>query len=134
MICLGDAAFCPSPCTGMGTSLAVLGAYVLAGELSCVDDLASPTTFDGLTAALTRYEERFRPFVVQSQVISRFVPEFMHPGSAWKRTVLHGFVRLVSMVLRWEWVGPWLGDTESRDDGFKLPEYAAFERVEEKAL
>ncbi|KAI4629479.1 uncharacterized protein J4E87_003743 [Alternaria ethzedia] len=134
VICLGDAAFCPSPCTGMGTSLAVLGAYVLAGELSCVDDLASPTTFDGLTAALTRYEERFRPFVVQSQVMSRFVPEFMHPGSAWKRTVLHGFVRLVSMVLRWEWVGPWLGDTESRDDGFKLPEYAAFERVEEKAL
>ncbi|KAI4651810.1 hypothetical protein J4E93_002006 [Alternaria ventricosa] len=134
VISLGDAAFCPSPCTGMGTSLAVLGAYVLAGELSCVDDPASSTPFEGLTAALARYEERFRPFVVKSQVMSRFVPGFMHPGSAWKRTVLHGFVKLVSMVLRWEWVGPWLGDTESRDDGFKLPEYAAFQSLDEKAV
>ena len=134
VICLGDAAFCPSPCTGMGTSLSVLGAYVLAGELSCVDDPSSSMTFDGLMGALSSYEDKFRPFVVQSQMMSRFVPGFMHPGSAWKRAVLHGFVMLVSMVLRWEWVGPWLGDTESRYDGFKLPEYAAFERVEEKAL
>ncbi|KAH6875634.1 hypothetical protein BKA58DRAFT_125369 [Alternaria rosae] len=135
VICLGDAAFCPSPCTGMGTSLAVLGAYVLAGELSRVEEPSSSSaTFGELTAALTSYEDNFRPFVVQSQVMSRFVPGFMHPGPAWKRTVLHGFVKLVSMVLRWEWVGPWLADTESRDDGFKLPEYAAFESLDEKAL
>jgi 2-polyprenyl-6-methoxyphenol hydroxylase-like FAD-dependent oxidoreductase len=31
---LGDAAFCPSPLTGQGTSLAIVGAYVLAGELA----------------------------------------------------------------------------------------------------
>ncbi|GCE46237.1 2-polyprenyl-6-methoxyphenol hydroxylase-like FAD-dependent oxidoreductase [Thermosporothrix hazakensis] len=31
---LGDAAYCPSPASGQGTSLALIGAYVLAGELA----------------------------------------------------------------------------------------------------
>ena len=30
---LGDAGYCPSPISGMGTSVATVGAYVLAGEL-----------------------------------------------------------------------------------------------------
>ena len=31
---LGDAAYCASPAWGQGTSLALVGAYVLAGELA----------------------------------------------------------------------------------------------------
>jgi len=31
---VGDAAYCPSPASGQGTSLALVGAYVLAGELA----------------------------------------------------------------------------------------------------
>jgi 2-polyprenyl-6-methoxyphenol hydroxylase-like FAD-dependent oxidoreductase len=56
---VGDAAFCPSPLTGQGTSLALVGAYVLARELS--------GSF-GHAAALARYE-RLRPFVVANQDI-----------------------------------------------------------------
>jgi 2-polyprenyl-6-methoxyphenol hydroxylase-like FAD-dependent oxidoreductase len=37
---LGDAAWSPTPLTGLGTSLALVGAYVLAGELA-TDDLAT---------------------------------------------------------------------------------------------
>jgi 2-polyprenyl-6-methoxyphenol hydroxylase-like FAD-dependent oxidoreductase len=55
---LGDAAFCPSPLTGQGTSLALVGAYVLAREL------AGST---GHEAALARYEKRLRPFVLANQ-------------------------------------------------------------------
>ncbi|WP_214410086.1 FAD-dependent monooxygenase [Sphaerisporangium fuscum] len=33
-VLLGDAAYCPSLMTGLGTSLALVGAYVLAGELA----------------------------------------------------------------------------------------------------
>ncbi len=33
-VLLGDAAWCPSPLSGMGTGMAVVGAYVLAGELA----------------------------------------------------------------------------------------------------
>ena len=31
---LGDAGYCPSSLSGMGTGLALVGAYVLAGELA----------------------------------------------------------------------------------------------------
>jgi 2-polyprenyl-6-methoxyphenol hydroxylase-like FAD-dependent oxidoreductase len=132
VVCLGDAAFCPSPLTGMGTSLAVLGAYVLAGELSRLASPSPTMSIDALAAALTSYEDGFRPFVEQSQVIPPFVPGVIHPGPAWKRAILHSVLRLVSRVVRWEWVGRWSGDAESRDDGFKLPEYAAFEEEDEK--
>ncbi len=60
---LGDAAFCPSPLSGQGTSLAVVGAYVLAGELA-----ARP---DDPKAAFAEYERRMRPFVEANQKIGR---------------------------------------------------------------
>jgi 2-polyprenyl-6-methoxyphenol hydroxylase-like FAD-dependent oxidoreductase len=46
-----DAGYCASPLSGQGTSLALVGAYVLAEELG--------RGFDG---ALDRYEARMRPF------------------------------------------------------------------------
>ncbi|KAI9724927.1 MAG: hypothetical protein M1812_000203 [Candelaria pacifica] len=30
----GDAGYCPSPLAGMGTSIAIVGAYILAGEIA----------------------------------------------------------------------------------------------------
>ncbi len=48
---LGDAAFCNATFGGVGTSLALIGAYVLAGELSRTDDLGS---------ALSSYERFMR--------------------------------------------------------------------------
>lgn len=54
---LGDAGYSPSPLTGLGTSLALVGAYVLAGELATADH---STAFD-------RYEQRLRGYVQQCQ-------------------------------------------------------------------
>lgn len=51
---LGDAAFCNGTFGGAGTSLALIGAYVLAGELACADDHR---------AALNRYEQVMRRLV-----------------------------------------------------------------------
>ncbi|KAJ5370596.1 uncharacterized protein N7496_006688 [Penicillium cataractarum] len=34
VVLLGDAGYCPSPFTGLGTNLCLVGAYVLAGELA----------------------------------------------------------------------------------------------------
>lgn len=59
---VGDAAYCPSPYTGQGTSLAIVGAYVLAHELS-------RTPLDH-AAAFSRYEARMRPFVDANQAIA----------------------------------------------------------------
>lgn len=49
---VGDAGYCASPLSGMGTSMALVGAYVLAGELGPVDSLEPK----GIRASLQRYE------------------------------------------------------------------------------
>ena len=59
VVLVGDAGCCPSPLTGMGTSLALVGAYVLAGELA----LAAGDH----QAAFAGYEARMRPYVRQGQ-------------------------------------------------------------------
>src|SRR5690606_24072988 len=59
---VGDAGYCPSPFTGQGTSLAIVGGYVLAWELA-----QSP---EDHAAAFARYETRMRPFVEVNQAIA----------------------------------------------------------------
>jgi 2-polyprenyl-6-methoxyphenol hydroxylase-like FAD-dependent oxidoreductase len=59
---LGDAGFCPSPFSGMGTTLALYGAYVLAGEIS----LALRDGRD-LSDALVRYDAVARPYIDRVQ-------------------------------------------------------------------
>ncbi|TQS42340.1 FAD-dependent oxidoreductase [Cryptosporangium phraense] len=60
---LGDAAFCSSPLSGAGTGLALVGAYLLAGELAA----AGWDAEKGFAA----YEQRMRPFVEANQEIGR---------------------------------------------------------------
>ena len=55
---VGDSAFAPSFLSGQGTSLAIAGAYVLAGELASHEDAE---------AALASYERIARPFVEANQ-------------------------------------------------------------------
>ncbi|MFC0547144.1 FAD-dependent monooxygenase [Kutzneria chonburiensis] len=54
---VGDAAYGPSPASGQGTSLALVGAYVLAHELAAADH----------QAAFAAYEKRMRHFVTVNQ-------------------------------------------------------------------
>jgi 2-polyprenyl-6-methoxyphenol hydroxylase-like FAD-dependent oxidoreductase len=56
---LGDAGYSPSPLTGLGTSLALVGAYVLAGELAAAAG--------DHRAAFGRYETEMRAYVAQAQ-------------------------------------------------------------------
>lgn len=59
---VGDAGYCASPLSGQGTSLALVGAYVLAAELGRRGaDHAS---------AFAAYEQRMRPFVVLNQALA----------------------------------------------------------------
>lgn len=71
---VGDACYCPTVKTGMGTTSAMVGAYVLAGEIGrhCGGSGKGDANREGgssqdLTAALKAYEERFRPFMTQVQ-------------------------------------------------------------------
>jgi 2-polyprenyl-6-methoxyphenol hydroxylase-like FAD-dependent oxidoreductase len=60
---LGDAAFSSSPMSGGGTGLALVGAYLLAGELAAAG-------WDP-EAGFAGYEARMRPFVEANQEIGR---------------------------------------------------------------
>jgi 2-polyprenyl-6-methoxyphenol hydroxylase-like FAD-dependent oxidoreductase len=60
---IGDAAFSSSPMSGQGTGLALVGAYLLAGELAAAG-------WDP-EAGFARYEERMRSFVEANQEIGR---------------------------------------------------------------
>jgi 2-polyprenyl-6-methoxyphenol hydroxylase-like FAD-dependent oxidoreductase len=56
---VGDAAYCPSPASGQGTSLALVGAYVLSCELVAAGG--------DHKSAFAAYEERMRHFVAVNQ-------------------------------------------------------------------
>ncbi|WP_410666631.1 FAD-dependent monooxygenase [Amycolatopsis sp. cmx-4-68] len=57
---VGDAGYCASALSGQGTSLALVGAYVLAQELGRADH----------EAAFAAYERRMRPFVALNQALA----------------------------------------------------------------
>jgi 2-polyprenyl-6-methoxyphenol hydroxylase-like FAD-dependent oxidoreductase len=56
---VGDAGYCGSPLTGLGTSMSLVGAYVLAGELA--------STPDDPEAAFARYQEEMGAYVAECQ-------------------------------------------------------------------
>ncbi|HYG07107.1 MAG TPA: FAD-dependent monooxygenase [Stenotrophomonas sp.] len=58
---VGDAAYCASPFSGQGTSLALVGAFVLARELA--RSARQPAE------AFARYQERMRPYVALNQAL-----------------------------------------------------------------
>lgn len=78
---VGDSGYCPSPFTGQGATLAIVGAQVLASELA--------RTPDDHAAAFGRYEARMRPFVRVNQVIADLtqVPDFADDPDYYGRVV-----------------------------------------------
>ena len=75
VVLLGDAAWAPAP-GGMGNGLAVVGAYILAGEL---------TAHRGdHRAAFARYEELMRPYVKTCQKQGSNAGPFLAPPTAKK--------------------------------------------------
>jgi 2-polyprenyl-6-methoxyphenol hydroxylase-like FAD-dependent oxidoreductase len=68
---VGDAGYCPSPLSGQGSSLALVGAYVLASELRAADG--------DHRDAFARYQQRMQDFAERNQQIAtgnakRFTP------------------------------------------------------------
>lgn len=70
---LGDAAYCPSSLSGMGSGLALVGAYVLAGELAAARG-------DHRTA-FARYEREMRAYAEGCQKMGDGVAKLMVPES-----------------------------------------------------
>lgn len=84
---LGDAGYCPSPISGMGTTLAIVGAYILAGEIA-----ANRTD---LEKAFKGYEERMRPMIDKAQYLPPGAPGLASPQSVWGVKVFNAVVGFV---------------------------------------
>ncbi|WP_069167241.1 FAD-dependent monooxygenase [Nocardia altamirensis] len=69
---VGDAAHAPSFLTGQGSSLALVGAYMLAGELATAADHST---------AFAAYEQATRPFVALNQALVTEGNASMFPGT-----------------------------------------------------
>jgi 2-polyprenyl-6-methoxyphenol hydroxylase-like FAD-dependent oxidoreductase len=82
---LGDAAY-GGTIGGQGTGLAVVGAYVLAGELAAAEDHA---------VAFRRYEARVRPYATKCQRGVKHVGPFYAPAThahRWMRNQMYGLL------------------------------------------
>jgi hypothetical protein len=79
---LGDAGYCPSPISGMGTTLAMTGAYNLAGALH-----AHPASHSDAFAA---YESTIRPNVERAQKLLPGFPHILNPETETGIYIMHG--------------------------------------------
>lgn len=119
----GDAAYAPSPFTGMGTSLGFIGAYVLAGEIS--------KQLDDIPDAVRSYDKVLRPYVESVQKLPPGIPWIVNPQSSWGLRILENVVwsvgffpgsKLSALAFKlFEYVPTGLFGSE-----WKLPEYEAF--------
>jgi 2-polyprenyl-6-methoxyphenol hydroxylase-like FAD-dependent oxidoreductase len=112
---VGDAAYCASPLSGMGTALALVGAYVLAGELGSADEL-SP---ERLRSGLQSYERLVRPYVTSAQDLPAGIDGYAPKSNA--------DIAITAQVMKWmqRWPFRPLADRKwmSKAENFELPSY-----------
>ena len=117
-VLLGDAGYCPSSFTGMGTTLSLVGAYVLAGELT--------KSSDDVDAALKAYETIMQQPVKECQQLAGWIRDGsgIYPQSSWGIWAANQVVWMLSilridlLVSALAWVLP-----EDKTEKWKLPEY-----------
>ncbi|KAJ5578033.1 FAD/NAD(P)-binding domain-containing protein [Penicillium hispanicum] len=114
---LADAAHCASPFSGMGTTGSLVGAYVLAGEIT--------QNADDLPRALENYERTLRPFVKEIQELNPAAIQLGLPESQWG----------VKIILFLAKICCWLRIPEllvrimpEKKGGWELPEYPGLQR------
>jgi len=112
VVLTGDAAWCATPVSGIGTTLALSGAYTLAACLAAHDDHH---------AAFADYDARMRPFVEKGQSLPPGTPGLANPQTGLGRTVLGTVLRAAASPLATK-----LGSVSSRftkppADQYELP-------------
>jgi 2-polyprenyl-6-methoxyphenol hydroxylase-like FAD-dependent oxidoreductase len=114
VVLVGDAAHCASPFSGMGVSGSLVGAYVLAGEIS--------RRVENLPEALASYETGLRPFVNEIQDVNVPLLSLGMPTTHWGIRAFHTataaacFLRIPELIARFS--------AHDRDGGWSLPKYS----------
>ena len=93
---VGDACDCPSLLSGQGSTLAMVGAYILAGELKNANG--------NFKVAFEQYQNIFKEFIDDKQLLAqKFAKQFVPKSKfgIWLRNVVVGlmFLPFVSKLL-----------------------------------
>ena len=97
---LGDAGYCPALLAGQGSTLAMIGAYILAGELK--------VALGDHHQVFPRYEQAFRPVVTQEQKKAGSNARFLVPATPsglWVQTHLASLLMPPALVATELWGG-----------------------------
>ncbi|CAH0057181.1 unnamed protein product [Clonostachys solani] len=133
VVLLGDAGYCASPISGMGTTLAFSAAYKLAGYLQTY---IKGESNDPLSS-LAQYNEQMRPIVEDAQQLAPGQPHVYNPETAWGIWILHvlvsslSYTRILFVVIKFFGrilhLGPQAADYVPVEDfGFKsMPQWKA---------
>ncbi|HYZ69356.1 MAG TPA: FAD-dependent monooxygenase, partial [Mycobacterium sp.] len=112
---VGDAGYCASPLSGMGTSLALVGAYVLAGELGPAESLDAQR----IQTALQRSETVMRPYIDRCQDLPNGIDGYL-PKTA-------SDIAITAQVMKWMQRWPFRSVAEKKwfttADAIDLPVY-----------
>ncbi|KAF2152742.1 2-polyprenyl-6-methoxyphenol hydroxylase-like oxidoreductase [Myriangium duriaei CBS 260.36] len=117
VVLLGDAGYCASPISGMGTTLALTGAYHLAGAIK-----QNP---DNVAAAFAQYEEKMRLIVDRAQKLPLGGKGFhiTNPETWWGLTIMHFIVAFIYWTrlgkILFMLVGPKANNISVEDYGFR---------------
>lgn len=125
---IGDAAYCGTPVSGAGTTLSLVGAYILAGELAKHAGPAAAVGGGDVKAGFQAYEAWMAPFAAGLQDLPPGVPQIALPTTNWGIRVLHTAVGTALWLSKWkavQWVAGWV----FRDEGSQvvLPDYSEYE-------
>ncbi|KFY24533.1 hypothetical protein V491_02120 [Pseudogymnoascus sp. VKM F-3775] len=114
LVCIGDAAFAPTPISGMGTTSAIHAAYMLAGEISKLDNGEHPAR------ALEHFEAALRPAIEKVQSEPDY-PNVVHPKTALHRWILQSTMWAVTQIVQIPFIAK--RALRSRQDHFTVPRY-----------
>ncbi|KAI9653528.1 MAG: hypothetical protein M1821_007036 [Bathelium mastoideum] len=108
----GDAGYCPSPITGMGTTCALVGSYILAGEIAKYGN--------DYKTAFQEYEQKLQPIIANAQKLPPGGPKLLNPETNLGITILNttlGFMTATGLNKLIEKLA------EGGPDAFELPAY-----------
>ncbi|KAI0431008.1 oxidoreductase [Xylaria sp. FL1042] len=116
-VMVGDAGYA-SGLTGVGTSLAMAGGYVLAGEIS--------EHGDDVAAGLRGYEQRMKPLIDKLGQMPRFITSFIAPQTAWGIWLRNNFFGFVIWTGILNYIQRFMGSAMQKTDKNLLPTYKRF--------
>lgn len=117
VVLLGDAAH-SATANGLGTTWALVGSYILAGEIATRYGKDGFSSTEAVVQAAKKYEETFRPIAMASHGGNEFFESLITPSSTWGISVLHS----IAGVLAYLQIDPGAG-LDSKTSKWRFPEY-----------